>query len=483
MTKQPGRDGTQHPTRTQASAIATIPPAPPGCVIAGVASGTGKTTLATGLMAALAARGLRVQPFKAGPDYIDPSYHTAVCGRPSRNLDGWLVGEAATVELYRRAVADADVAVVEGVMGLYDGRSGGGEQGSTAQLAKLLGLPVLLVIDAGAMARSAGAVALGCRAFDPAVRIGGVILNRVASERHAAVVRDAVEREAGIPVLGALPREERLALPERHLGLIPVAEGQIAEEFFARARELVARQIDLDRVLALAATAQRPPGETVAPSLFPPSPLPVRARIAVARDRAFSFYYADGLDLLRAWGAEIVTFSPLEDEELPPGCGAVYIGGGFPEVYAAPLAANAGMRAALRRAAAQGRIIYGECGGLMYLGETLTDAAGHTHPMVGLLPFNSTMSGSRLTLAYWDLTTRTAGVLAPAGRRLRGHEFHWSVPDRDPSPEEALYELAEVGRLEGFRRGSVYGSYVHLHFGADAGFAPAFVQAAAERSS
>jgi cobyrinic acid a,c-diamide synthase len=231
-------------------------------------------------------------------------------------------------------------------------------------------------------------------------------------------------------------------------------------------------------VLALAATAQAPRCEESAPSLFPSSPRPTRARIAVARDRAFSFYYADSLDLLRAWGAEIVTFSPLEDEELPPGCGAVYIGGGFPEVFAAQLAANVSMHAALRRAAAQGRVIYGECGGLMYLGETLTDALGHTHTMVGLLPFNSTMSGSRLTLAYWDLTTRTDGVLAPSGRRLRGHEFHWSVPDRDPSPEEALYELEGTGRLEGIRRGSVYGSYIHLHLGSDPSLAPAFVSAA-----
>jgi cobyrinic acid a,c-diamide synthase len=454
----------------------------PGCVIAAPSSGSGKTTLATGLMAALTAHGLRVQPFKAGPDYIDPSYHTAVCDRPSRNLDGWLVGEAATVELYRRAAADADIAVVEGVMGLYDGRSGGGEQGSTAQLAKLLGLPVLLVIDVGAMARSAGAVALGCRAFDPAVRIGGVILNRVASERHAAVVRDAVEREAGIPVLGALPREERLALPERHLGLIPATEGRVAEEFFTRARELVAREVDLDRVLSLAATAQAPPVADSTPSLFPPSPLLIRARIAVARDRAFSFYYADSLDLLRAWGAEVVTFSPLDDTELPPDCGAVYIGGGFPELFAAQLAANGGMRASLRRAAEQGQVVYGECGGLMYLGETLTDAEGRTHPMAGLLPFHSTMSGRRLTLGYWDLTTLVDGPIAPAGQRLRGHEFHWSVTGRDPSPEEAMYKLDGTGRLEGIRRGSVYGSYIHLHLGSDPSLAPAFVEAACKTS-
>src|SRR5262249_28502424 len=263
----------------------------------------------------------RVQPFKVGPDYIDPSYHTAVCGRPSRSLDGWMVGQAASAELFHRAIADADVAVVEGVMGLYDGRSGGGEDGSTAQMAKLRRLPVLLVIDAGKAARSAGAMALGYRAFDCDVRIAGAILNRVASERHATVVRDAVEREAGIPVVGALPREDALALPERYLGLIPVTEGRTAEAYFDAACETVARHVDLERVLsqtALPAPLAEPP------ALFPPSLRPPAARIAVAMDRAFSFYYPDNLDLLRAWGAELVPFSPLADPALPAGCGAVY---------------------------------------------------------------------------------------------------------------------------------------------------------------
>jgi cobyrinic acid a,c-diamide synthase len=452
----------------------------PALVVAGTHSGAGKTTIATGLMAALVARGLRVQPFKVGPDYIDPSYHTAVCGRPSRNLDGWLVGEAGTVELFQRATADADIAVVEGVMGLYDGRTGAGEMGSTAQIAKLLGLPVLLVIDAGAMARSAGAMALGYRAFDPDLNLAGVILNCVAGAGHAAALRDSVEREAGIPVLGEIPRVAGLELPERHLGLIPVTEGETAAAFFERARETVAVHVDLNRVIALAGegAAGSRQWSVGGYSLFPVTEQPVRARIAVARDRAFSFYYADSLDLLRAWGAELVPFSPLADEALPD-AGLVYIGGGFPEVFAAELAANAPMLAALRRAAAGGRVLYGECGGLMYLGESLTDAAGQTHGMAGLLPVRSTMDRARLTLAYWDLRLHQDGLLGPAGKRLRGHEFHWSTANRDPTPAEALYALEGVDRLEGFRRGSVYGSYVHLHLGADPALAPALVRAAA----
>lgn len=484
MAKQPGRDGTQHAARAQTSARATTPPVTAGCVIAGVSSGVGKTTIATGLMAALAARGRRVQPFKVGPDYIDPSYHSAACGWPSRNLDTWMVGEAATIELFRRATSDADVAVVEGVMGLYDGRSGGREQGSTAQLAKLLGLPVLLVIDAGKLARSAGALAIGYRAFDPAVQIAGVILNRAASGRHAAVLCDAVEQEAGIPVLGVLPRDEQLALPERYLGLVPVVEGQTVTVFFERARAIVARDVDVERIATLAtiqpdALSPSTAGEP-APALFPAAPYPARVRIAVAMDRAFSFYYPDNLDLLRAWGAELVPFSPLADAELPCGAGGIYIGGGFPELFAEQLAANRAMRTALRRAAAAGCVVYGECGGLMYLGGTLTDAAGRTHEMTGLLPLNSTMRGGRLTLGYREVRVRADGPLAPAGHRLRGHEFHWSVPDRAPGPTEALYDVDGEGRLEGFRHGSVYGSYIHIHFGSDPTLAPAFVRAAAE---
>lgn len=448
----------------------------PAIVIAGVQSGVGKTTIATGLMAALTARGLRVQPFKAGPDYIDPSYHTAVCGRASRNLDGWLVGEAATVDLFHRATADADVAVVEGVMGLFDGRAGGGEQGSTAQLAKLLGLPVLLVLDAGALARSAGAIALGFRQFDPALKLAGVIVNNVASASHGESLRDAIEREAGVPVMGLLPREPGVVLPERHLGLIPVTEGATASEFFGNARDLVGHGLNLDRLLATCAPANAPPPE---PGLFPTAPLPARARIAVAMDRAFSFYYADSLDLLRAWGAELAPFSPLTDPALPAGAGAVYLGGGFPELYAEKLSENTAMLASLRRAAAAGVTVYGECGGLMYLGESLTDLDGSAHTMAELLPLRSSMSRARLSLGYWDIVTRRSTPLAPAGQRLRGHEFHWSVPERVPAPDEALYELAGTERLEGYQRGSVSGSYIHLHLGSDRALAPAFVDAAA----
>lgn len=456
--------------------MSLLPARPRGVVLGGVASGVGKTTIATGIMGALRRRGLVVQPFKVGPDYIDPSYHTAICGRPSRTIDSWLVPPERAAGLVNLAMTGADVAVVEGVMGVFDGRSRGGEAGSTAEVAKLLGLPVVLVIDAGKLARSAGAIAAGYRAFDSDLHLAGVILNRVASERHGATLRDAVEREAGVPVLGLVPRDDAVSVPERYLGLIPVTEGETADAVFAAMTALIERYVDLDRLLAC--TQPLRTTEITQTGLFPSAPLPVQARIAVAMDRAFSFSYADNLDLLRAWGAEIVPFSPLVDQELPAGVGAICIGGGFPELFAAELSANRALQAALRRAAARGVVIYGECGGLMYLGTTLTDAAGQQHPMAGLLPVATSLSGQRLTLAYHELRTLAPSPLAPAGTLLRAHEFHWSVADRQPSADEAVYAVLDPPRLEGFRSGSVLGSYAHLHFATHPGIAPALVQAA-----
>jgi cobyrinic acid a,c-diamide synthase len=447
-------------------------------VIAGVQSGCGKTTVATGVMAALAAR-TQVQPFKVGPDYIDPSYHTRVCGRPSRNLDTWMVRPAAVLELFERASRDADIAVIEGVMGLYDGRTGGGEAGSTAEVAKLLRSPLVLVLDASHMARSAAAVVAGFRAFDPGVRIAGVILNRIASPRHYEAVAGPIEREAGVRVLGALPRDDRLALPERYLGLVPTVEGPVAEGYFDFLRDTCRRSIDLDGLERIAAetVGVRAGSGTIAPSLFPQRSVEPEVRIAVARDRAFSFYYEDNLDLLRAWGAEIVPFSPLADSGLPDGTAAVYLGGGFPELFAADLAANRSMLLALRAAATAGMPVYGECGGLMYLGEGLTDADGRAHTMAGVVPARSSMSGARLTLGYRELRALQPSPLLEPGSAVRGHEFHWSRLAETPDPEHAAYAVDGDGRLEGYCSGPVLASYMHLHFAASAAIAPRFVDA------
>lgn len=448
-----------------------------GLLIAGVGSGVGKTTVACALLAALRRRGVRVQPFKAGPDYLDPGYHERAAGRPSRNLDPWLLSAARLRALFARAAGGAELALVEGVMGLYDGKADT-EEGSTAQLAKLLDLPVVLVLDVTATSRTAAAVALGVQRFDPALRLAGVILNGVASEGHQRWAAGPIEAATGLPVFGFLPRRAEFALPERHLGLVPTAEGGVDDAFFDRLAAQAEQTLDLDSLLAAARTAPPPPGG--AGDLFPAAAVAPRARIAVAQDAAFSFYYQDNLDLLRAWGAELAPFSPLRDPALPAGVGGVYLGGGFPELHAAALAANRALLADLRRAAGRGLPTYAECGGLMYLGEGLVDAAGGRHELVGLAPGWSAIDRPRLSIGYRTGTAQRDSVLLRAGERVRGHEFHWSQWQDGPAAADAAYALdGEPPRPEGYARGSVLASYLHLHFGSDPRLAPRFVAACA----
>ncbi|MFN8638940.1 MAG: cobyrinate a,c-diamide synthase [Dehalococcoidia bacterium] len=446
-----------------------------GVVIGGVASGVGKTTITAGLAAAMRSRGLRVQPFKAGPDYLDPTHLGAFAGRACRNLDTWMLPAAHVRELFARAmhgVNDADVALVEGVMGLHDGRSGTDGAGSSASLARLLRLPVVLVVDASAMARSAAAIVLGYQLLDPELRFAGVILNRVAGAGHASMCTSAIEEATGLPVFGWLPRDAEIALPERHLGLTPTFEGAPDADLEARLIQLVESHIDVGALLARMGEV-----DTTAPArLFPSTAVAPRVRVAVARDRAFHFYYQDSLDLLEAWGAELVPFSPRADSGLPPRIDAVLLGGGFPELEAEALAANLEMRASIRGAAASGVPIYGECGGLMYLGERLTDFEGRAHEMLGLVPARSVMTTDRLTLGYREVASLGTPFLA-AGELVRGHEFHWSTLEGPVDPERAAYRvLGEEPRLEGFCSGPVTASYVHLHLGARADLAPNFVE-------
>ncbi|MBI2939366.1 MAG: cobyrinate a,c-diamide synthase, partial [Chloroflexi bacterium] len=464
-------------------------------VIAAPASGTGKTTVVAGLSRAFRRRGLVVQPFKAGPDYIDPSYHARAAGRPCRNLDTWMVPPAALRELYARASAPADLAMVEGVMGLFDGRDES-EEGSTAHLAKLLDAPVVVILDVRSTSRTVGAVALGCQRFDPAVRIGGFILNGVGSENHRRWAAQSITQATGLPVLGWLPRRDDLAVPERHLGLVPTNEGPVGDDFFERLADQVEQSFDLDGLLALAspAPAGAPPILTFPPvagerdraihsverTLFPVESRPLVATIGVALDEAFGFYYEDNLDLLRAWGARLVPFSPLHDRRLPADVGALYVGGGFPELYARELAANEAMVAAVRAAAASGMPIYAECGGLMYLSAGIVDFDGTRHPMVGLVPAWSAMARRRLTLGYRELRARLDTPVLRRGETARGHEFHWSVLETPLPSEDAAYEVvAAPVPHEGYVRGNLLASYCHLHFGSNPSLAPNFVAAAA----
>lgn len=449
-------------------------------MVAGVRSGVGKTTIATGIMGALTKRGLQVQPFKAGPDYIDPSYHKLACGTHSRNLDTWLMSSEAVSELYQRASQAKQVSVIEGVMGVFDGHSSLTEDGSSAQLAKLLDIPVILVVDAGKVARSVAAEVLGYQQFDPELRIEGVILNGVGGPRHLEFCAPQIEATTGLPVLGYLPRRDDLVQPERHLGLIPTVEGTVVQNWYDSLIRQVEDTIDLGHLLRIAETA-RP--TQVAPSLFPEFDQPKQAKIALAQDEAFSFYYQDSLDLLEAWGAELIPFSPLSDARLPVGVGGIYIGGGFPEMFAAGLSQNESMRKSLLQAVNKGLPVYGECGGLMYLGNSLSDLEGTHYPMVGAIPVVSSMEGRRLHLGYREVESRTDSPLLSKGQRVRGHEFHWSVLETPGDESSSVYKvLNQDDRPEGFQYGSVWASYIHIHLGSDSDLAKRFVRICSERS-
>jgi cobyrinic acid a,c-diamide synthase len=441
-------------------------------VVAGTSSGAGKTTVACGLIGALRARGLRVQGFKVGPDYIDPSHHALASGRPGRNLDAYLSGPDLIAPLMRHGAAGADVAVIEGVMGMFDGASGRGELASTAHVAKLLDAPVLLVLDAAAMARSAAAVVHGFATFDADVRVAGVVFNRVGSEHHEQLLREALD-PLGVPVLGALRRDERVVVPERHLGLVPARERE--ERTRAALDALVGavgRHVDLDAVLELARSAPAPPGPTWSPAAAEPV---AGARVALARGPAFSFHYEENLELLAGAGAELLPFDPLRDEALPRDANALVLAGGFPEVFGAELAANAPLRADVAAFAARGRPLLAECGGLLFLAAELDG-----HPMCGALPLRGRMT-SRLALGYREATARTATPWLDVGERVRGHEFHYSHVEPLDGGERAAWTLAARGseRPEGFVTGALQASYLHVHWAAHPRLATRFARAAA----
>ncbi len=435
-----------------------------GLVIAGTQSGVGKTTITLGLLAALRRRGLVVQPFKVGPDFIDPGHHTQAAGRVSRNLDGWMLSRKANETLFRRQVKGADIAVVEGVMGLFDGYDGLSEAGSTAQMAKWLGLPVLLVVDARAMARSAAALVHGFASFDPELTVAGVIFNRVGSGTHLEYLQQAVASLKGVRCLGGLPRNQELAIPERHLGLTTTEDHPLGEAYLQRLADWLETHLDVDGLLAALPPLALPEEQalkTVTPTV----------RLGVARDRAFCFYYPENLELLAASGAELVPFSPLKDQELPTGLHGIYLGGGYPELYAAPLAANVGMRQALKECAAAGMPIYAECGGLMYLAREIQDLEGQVHPMAGVFPFSVRMLPRLKALGYREVTLTATGLLGPTGTRARGHEFHYSEMVGEAIGVPRIYRLSprKGGETlaEGYCENNVLASYVHLHFGSN----------------
>lgn len=449
-------------------------------IIAGTHSGCGKTSVSLGIMALLARRGLRVQPFKCGPDFIDPGHHALACtreGRPvsSHNLDGWMLSCETNADIFNRYAAWCDVAVAEGVMGLFDGISGTGEDGSTAQIAKMLGLPVILVVDARSMARSAAAMVSGYARFDPAVNIAGVIFNQVGSDSHAELLREAMSLLPDIPVLGCLRRDGSIVAPSRHLGLVTAEDDGGGPDRYQRLAGWVESGMDLDAVLDLL-----PDVEAVAP--FEPVPELGSVTIGVARDAAFCFYYEENLRLLREAGARLVEFSPINDTHLPPGVQGLYLGGGYPELYAFELGQNTRLRREIKEFCDLGHPVYAECGGFMYLMNDIVTGRGR-YAMAGVFPVRADMDEAPRALGYREITTREETALGPAGTAARGHEFHYSFIREgiDPVLMHPVYAMTgRKGRIdapEGFLRARTLGSYVHLHFGSRPEMAASFVNA------
>jgi len=448
-------------------------PSVPRVLIAGAASGVGKTTVTVGLASALRARGFRIAVFKCGPDYLDPGYLTRAAGVPCRNLDGWMMGRDAVLATFARASSGADLALVEGVMGLFDGASPTGEDGSSAEIAKWLRAPVLLVVDASGMARTIAAVATGFAAFDPDLNLAGLICNRVGGRGHLDLLRTAAGPRA---IVGGLPEETELAFPERHLGLVNPHEDTVPERFFTAWGELVAGWFDLERVVAIARTAPALP-DCEAPRM--PRRTGASCRIGIASDGAFHFYYDDNLRQLERLGATLVRFSPIHDAGLPDVDG-LYFGGGYPEVHAEALSRNEAMRKETRAFAECGGPIYGECGGLMYLSRAIRTLDGARHSMVGLVPGDAVMTPRLQALGYVEVETQAASILGPAGLRFRGHQFRYSDFHTASDAVDRIYAVrrrrGEVFR-EGYRVGSVLASYVHAHWASNPLVAERLVEA------
>jgi cobyrinic acid a,c-diamide synthase len=411
-----------------------------------------------------------------GPDFIDPGHHARITGTPCRNLDGWMLSKSCNREIFCRHSKEADLVVVEGVMGLFDGYDGKSDAGSTAQMAKWLDLPVLLAVSAKSMARSAAAVVQGFERFDPDLRFAGVIFNQLGSPRHLNYLKDALSGHVQMPCLGGLLKNADIAIPERYLGLVTLQDHTLSPIAVNRLADFIESSVNMDTLLACFSDIHADP-ETA------PSPCQVqsaRVRIGVAMDPAFCFYYPDNLEALTAEGAELVPFSPISDASLPEGLDGIYFGGGYPELHAEKLAANSHLRSRVLASSLKGMPIYAECGGLMYLCRELTDMDGRIHPMTGCFSFSTRMLQRLKTLGYREITLKKTTILGQAGQKIRGHEFHYSEiipPAADPGVYAVTFRFGESETEEGFQVNHTLGSYIHLHFGSQPNAAAAFVRA------
>lgn len=447
-----------------------------GFLISAPQSGSGKTTVSLAIMAAFRRRGLKVAPFKCGPDFIDPGYHRLVTGRHSINLDGWICGEEFVRWTFQTSLAGQNIAVIEGAMGLFDGVGPSSGEGSSAQIAAITGAPVVLVVNARGMAASAAALVKGFARFDPQICLAGVIFNNSGSESHGELLRKAMaESLPDVAVFGCIPRDESLQIPSRHLGLVTAEENPLSAEFIGRLADMAERCLDLDRLAGLGFESAQPPD-----SMRFVSGVELPVKIAVARDAAFCFMYEDNLRLLREAGAELTFFSPLFDRKLPTGIQGVYLPGGYPELHAEQLAANSGMIESIRAAVTSDMPVYAECGGFIYLTEGLDASEDRPEAdLVGIFPVRSRMLSRRKALGYRQVELATGTVIGGESAICRGHEFHYSEIGIMPDSVERCYRVSRQGlqlEQEGYRAQNCLGSYIHLHFGSNRGIAPAFVE-------
>ena len=440
----------------------------PRIIIAGTQSGTGKTSLSIALVASLKRKGLQVQTFKIGPDFLDPSYLTLASGRPCYNLDGWMTRKEYVLELFSRAAKDADIAVIEGVMGLFDGSDPESPEGSTAEMARWLDTPVLLVVNVHGMARSLSAVVKGCVEFEPGFKIAGVIANNGGSDHHKDWLTQSLKSASLPPLLGAIPRGSFPILPSRHLGLTTADPQSLPSRTVEELADVLEKNFSVDAVMEIAKNASP---LSVTGSGREANPRPRRVSIGVAYDRAFHFYYPDNLDELKSRGCDLIFFSPLQDTKLPEGIDALYFGGGYPEEYAERLSENREMQEAVRQFAGRGRPLYAECGGLMYLTQGIETIRGERYSMVGLLPVWSRMLNRLKSLGYVEVTLTDNSLWGDRGSVLRGHEFHYSEligPPLDDPRWAQVYRIkrrrSEKTMTEGFQRNNILTSYIHLHW-------------------
>lgn len=450
----------------------------PRIVIAGTHSGAGKTTLTTGVLRALYNRGLKVQPFKSGPDYIDPAFHSFVAGRQSRNLDVWMLGEEKVRQLFVKNAQDADISIVEGVMGLYDGLGTKKDSGSTAHLSKVLSAPVVLVVDARGMSASAAAMVTGFVKYDEAVNIAGVILNNIHGEKHYNLLKEAIERDTQVRCVGYLNTNKSISLESRHLGLVPSVEVEALDDKLNEVARMVSETVDLDKIIELANCA-----ETISEVYTPATPVVDKpVKIGIAKDSAFNFYYQDALDLLEEMGAELVYFSPIKDKELPDGISGVFFGGGFPEVFGSEIEANEAMRQSVKRAIESEMPVYAECGGLMYLCDSIEDLQGDVHKMCGIFPYPSKMTKRLQRFGYVDVEIESGTILSEEKEVARAHEFHRSLVVHDDvwDFKYAVNRAREGERHTVWKCGLKYknclAAYAHVHFHTNPKLAENFVK-------